>query len=109
MNPTYDENNPIPYCNDEQCGSFDGKRCSKLGYRPSRVCEPALKLALEPLKMAHVICANDSTEAVCIGTIEEASKVKERLEKEDFGRNSSIDPGCSFFWHIHENVPVLSE
>lgn len=32
----------IPCCS-ESCASFDGKRCELLGFRPGRICEPAVR------------------------------------------------------------------
>lgn len=32
----------IPICS-ERCPSYDGKRCDITGFRPSRVCEPAVR------------------------------------------------------------------
>lgn len=40
-NPTIDANG-LPLCNQDGCGLFDGKRCSALGFRPDRFCEPAM-------------------------------------------------------------------
>lgn len=34
----------IPLCQDELCPQYDGKRCRMLGFRPDRICEPAVKL-----------------------------------------------------------------
>lgn len=36
------DNRGVPQCT-EDCGRYDGKRCELLGYRPSAVCEPAVK------------------------------------------------------------------
>jgi hypothetical protein len=32
----------VPMC-DEECPSFDGKRCSQMGFRPGNICEPAVQ------------------------------------------------------------------
>jgi len=32
----------IPMHSDE-CGEYDGKRCRAMGFRPSRICEPAVQ------------------------------------------------------------------
>ena len=36
----------VPLCN-ENCPSFDGKRCERMGCRPDRICEPAVKAVVE--------------------------------------------------------------
>ena len=33
----------VPRCSDEKCGSYDGKRCRLLGFRPGTICEPAAR------------------------------------------------------------------
>ncbi len=37
-------------CSEDECPSFDGKRCMVLGHRPSEFCEPKLKLVRLDLK-----------------------------------------------------------
>ncbi len=37
-------------CSEDECPSFDGKRCLVLGHRPSEFCEPKLKLVRLGLK-----------------------------------------------------------
>lgn len=32
----------MPYCSLDGCSLYDGKRCSILGCKPSRLCEPAV-------------------------------------------------------------------
>lgn len=39
-NPSHDANG-LPLC-DQDCALYDGKRCSALGFKPDRFCEPAL-------------------------------------------------------------------
>lgn len=39
--PTIDERG-VPFCSEDRCPSFDGKRCEELGDRPGRICEPAV-------------------------------------------------------------------
>jgi hypothetical protein len=39
--PTIDEHG-VPLCT-EECGRHDGKRCELLGFRPTHVCEPAVR------------------------------------------------------------------
>lgn len=41
MRPTIGEYG-IPFCSEEACPQYDGKRCELLGFRPGRVCEPAV-------------------------------------------------------------------
>lgn len=31
----------VPWC-DDRCPSYDGKRCERTGFRPDRICEPAV-------------------------------------------------------------------
>lgn len=33
----------VPYCTREECGSYDGKRCRAMGFRPDTICEPAVE------------------------------------------------------------------
>ena len=33
----------IPMCDEDNCPSYDGKRCRLTGFRPSHHCEPALE------------------------------------------------------------------
>lgn len=40
VTPNWDED--IPRCSTDECPSFDGKRCRKLGHRPDGICEPAV-------------------------------------------------------------------
>lgn len=30
----------VPWCSENDCPSYDGKRCGELGFRPDRICEP---------------------------------------------------------------------
>lgn len=30
----------VPFCGEEKCPQYDGKRCRVLGSRPSALCEP---------------------------------------------------------------------
>lgn len=32
----------IPFCSDDSCPEYDGKRCRLLGSRPGNICEPAV-------------------------------------------------------------------
>lgn len=48
--PKWSENN-IPFCNEDGCKQYDGKRCRLLGVRPGYICEPAVSvLAAEVIK-----------------------------------------------------------
>jgi hypothetical protein len=40
----------VPFCSDEKCSQYDGKRCRVLGMRPGNICEPAVD------KMAELLC-----------------------------------------------------
>lgn len=42
----------VPYCT-ARCPTFDGKRCLKLGYAPSGVCEPFVKGMILAMKEAR--------------------------------------------------------
>lgn len=33
----------VPWCSEEECPQYDGKRCELIGGRPSGICEPAVK------------------------------------------------------------------
>lgn len=35
----------VPVCTEEECPSYDGKRCRVFGFRPDRICEPATREA----------------------------------------------------------------
>lgn len=32
----------VPYCSEEDCAQYDGKRCRSLGFKPASICEPAV-------------------------------------------------------------------
>lgn len=32
--------NGVPFCSEEACQQYDGKRCRELGQRPGTICEP---------------------------------------------------------------------
>ena len=40
-NPALDAHG-LPLCNQDGCGLYDGKRCSAMGFKPDRFCEPEL-------------------------------------------------------------------
>jgi hypothetical protein len=42
-------NEDVPWC-DENCPKHDGKRCTELGFRPSAICEPAVRDLVQALK-----------------------------------------------------------
>lgn len=39
--PNIDKNG-VPFCTDEKCPEYDGKRCRLTGFRPDAICEPAV-------------------------------------------------------------------
>jgi hypothetical protein len=47
----------VPRCDEDDCPSFDGKRCSQTGFRPGEFCEPALR---EMLKGCGKLASFDS-------------------------------------------------
>lgn len=34
--------NGVPACDPDMCAQYDGKRCKLTGFRPDRICEPAV-------------------------------------------------------------------
>jgi hypothetical protein len=51
----------VPYCTDEQCPKYDGKRCELLGHRPCRVCEievRSMDAKLKSLRRIHIAHRN---------------------------------------------------
>jgi len=42
LKPVRDEHG-VPVCTEDQCPQFDGKRCRAIGFRPDRICEPAVR------------------------------------------------------------------
>lgn len=40
ISPTWSAD--VPFCSDEQCARYDGKRCDAMGHRPGNICEPAV-------------------------------------------------------------------
>jgi hypothetical protein len=76
MNPKYYDDG-VPMCADDDCSSFDGKRCKMLGARPGAVCEPAvvkiscdLKQATETLAIVQGDARAYSDEVIrCHGVI----------------------------------------
>lgn len=34
--------NGVPWCDEDGCHHYDGKRCQLIGARPSSICEPAV-------------------------------------------------------------------
>ena len=38
----YIDENGLPTCTADECGAYDGKRCSLMGFRPAVHCEPKL-------------------------------------------------------------------
>ncbi len=71
-------------------------------------------------KKVHIVCANDHTEAIVIGSKEKAKKVLERLRLEHFEHHKAncwgVDRADRFeeykicvFWHLHSDIPILEE
>lgn len=42
----------VPFCANDDCPSFDGKRCELIGFPPGGVCEPAVKAMAKALGKA---------------------------------------------------------
>ena len=40
IQPTWDDG--VPVCTEGDCCQYDGKRCYAMGFRPDRICEPAV-------------------------------------------------------------------
>lgn len=40
----------IPWCTDDGCPLYDGKRCRATGFKPSNICEPAVEAMAEKIK-----------------------------------------------------------
>lgn len=40
----------VPRCSTDECKSYDGKRCGKLGHRPEGICEPAVVTIAQVLR-----------------------------------------------------------
>lgn len=58
-------------------------------------------------KTVFVIECNNSVEAVCIGTKQEADKIRKQLRSRDKTRNPGYYGGrLEFYWHVHE-VPLF--
>lgn len=80
QNPKYYDDSPAPYCNDEKCGEFDGKRCRKLGHRPGTLCLPTItddyqkRSSESALEVEH-----KKTLAIRNGALEEAAQLCERV------------------------------
>jgi len=59
--------------------------------------------------VGHIICMNDATKAICLGTVEEAEKLKdeyrERYKKISGVNDDRVD--ALYYWHVHENVEVV--
>jgi len=46
---TIEERAGVPYCTEEKCVSYDGKRCALLGHAPEKVCVPYVRLMAQTL------------------------------------------------------------
>jgi hypothetical protein len=40
IEPSWDED--VPRCSTDDCASYNGKRCGKLGHWPDGICEPVV-------------------------------------------------------------------
>ncbi len=66
-----DWENGVPFCTEEKCCQYDGKRCSALGFRPRAICEPAVKqLSTERREAADEIESLREQVALLSGDIE---------------------------------------
>lgn len=119
MTQKYYKDDVLPsceYCDVELCGEYDGKRCRKMGCRPGNLCEPAVIDKLKAPKTAHIVCMNDGTEAVVIGTVEEATAIMDRMkaqdqeeyrDKHEMSEGGAEDRASFLFWHLHSDVKIL--
>lgn len=55
----------VPFCAEENCPEYDGKRCRMMGFRPSQICEPAVRQMSADL--AAVTKRVDAAEAAAEG------------------------------------------
>lgn len=37
----------IPFCTEDECCQYDGKRCRVSGFRPGYICEPAVLVLID--------------------------------------------------------------
>ncbi len=54
VRPTIGEGG-VPFCSEDECPSYDGKRCEKMGFRPGHICEPAVIEMANALRPAAAI------------------------------------------------------
>jgi hypothetical protein len=47
-----DEREGTPYCTEDKCPNYDGKRCELLGHRPETVCVPYVRMMHGTLREA---------------------------------------------------------
>lgn len=47
-------NDGVPLCSEDECPSYDGKRCRLLGFRPDNICEPAVAEMAHQLRAARL-------------------------------------------------------
>jgi hypothetical protein len=40
----------VPFCDNDRCHQYDGKRCKMTGFRPGSVCEPTVAAMGEMLE-----------------------------------------------------------
>jgi hypothetical protein len=48
----------VPWCTEEGCPEYDGKRCKMMGFRPCAICEPAVAQLVEQVEGATARAAN---------------------------------------------------
>ena len=79
-NPTRDANG-LPLCNPDGCGLYDGKRCSAIGFRPDRFCEPQIVTDRE--QITGLTCANAELGMLLMDLRRENDALKLRLAAQD--------------------------
>lgn len=42
LQPRVDDKTGVPFCAENDCQMYDGKRCKAMGFRPGNICEPAV-------------------------------------------------------------------
>lgn len=96
----------VPYCSENTCPAFDGKRCEILGRKPGNVCQPAvsemsaavadlrdrLKL-LAPYVCKRCGCAPVEIETYC-GEVESTEFCEDCLLKHPDDAAASISRFC---------------
>lgn len=60
--PTIDANG-VPFCSEDRCPSYDGKRCEEMGFRPGNICEPeVIDMAAELERLRERVAALEASE-----------------------------------------------